>query len=177
MNRQWYPKLAMAAIACVGMLVVDALPAGAHEASGFSLSCDTVSATIADTGTPDVNDHPITWNVKVGAGAFQAVPTTETTIVPGDQEVTLAVGDISSLTAGLQGQTTTVQAFASWPSDPTGGTATFSADVTCGSPPAPPSTAPQNVQVSPESVTRAAPSVSPRVVSPRAVQVGPRFTG
>jgi hypothetical protein len=32
------------------------------------VSCSTVSATVADTGTPDLNDHPLVWNVRIGSG-------------------------------------------------------------------------------------------------------------
>ena len=172
--RRWFGRVAVGAMGATAALAVWALPAAAHEETGFAVSCDSVSATITDTGTQDLNDHPITWNVKIDDGTFQAVATSETHVGPADQDVTLATGDISSLTAGLAGQTVTVEAFASWPSEPTGGTPVFSAVVTCGVSPPPPSTAPVTSQVSPESVTRAAPSP---VVAPQAVNVGPRFTG
>jgi hypothetical protein len=156
----------------VTALVLGALPAGAHELSGFTVTCTSVSATVADTGTPDFNDHPMVWNVRVGTGNFVVVPTTEQ-VGPGDNEVTVVTGDISALTAALAGETVTVEAFVSFPS---GNLATVTATVTCGAPAVSPTTETPNVgnesvQVSPTEVN------APAAVAPAAVAVQPTFTG
>jgi hypothetical protein len=161
MNR--ISRFVVVSVAAMAVVVALAIPAGAHEITDFSLSCTTVSATLT-TDNPSI--HPVTWNVKVGDADFVAVPTTETHVGPVDQDVTLVTADVSALTAGLQGQTVTVQAFLSWAALPDGDQ-TFSASVTCGIPPTPP----------------APPDVSPAVTDPTTapaaapVLVNAHFTG
>jgi hypothetical protein len=165
-------RFAVASVVSIAAVVALAIPAAAHEITEFSLSCSTVSATLT-TDNPDI--HPVTWNVKVGDGEFVAVPTTETHIGPVDQDVTVVTADISALTAALQGQTTTVQAFLSWAALPNGDQ-TFSGTVTCGTPPTPPPTPPPVViQVLP--VVAIPAPVTPTIVVAAPVPASARFTG
>ena len=160
--------------AIVAILGVFALggSASAHVASEVNITCSSVSGTITDTATPNDNDHPITWNVKVGDASFQVVASTETPLTPGPNESTRVTADISALTATLNGTTATVSAFASWPS---GQSDVFSSPLTCGTAPAvvspPVAASPQTVEVSPAVAERAA---APAAVP---VAVAPRFTG
>jgi hypothetical protein len=156
------------------------MPAGAHDVSGFSVSCSTVTATVADTNTPDLNDHPMVWNVRIDGGAFQLVTSTETNVGgPGEDVVTLTA-DISSFTSNLEGGSATVEAFVSFPS---GTLPAMTGTVTCGTTPTTPTTTPttinQGAQVSPEIATRpSTPSaVAPTAAAPTAVAVAPRVTG
>jgi len=171
--RRWGPRAGAACAAVAALVATWALPAGAHEISGFTVSCATVSATVADTGTPDVDDHPMVWNVRVGSGDFQTVPSTETNVGAPGEDVVSVSGDISSLTETLAGATATVEAFVSWPN---GTLPAMTGTVTCGTPP---TTIGEGPQVSPEVVTRpTASAVSPAVaVAPNAVAVAPRLTG
>jgi hypothetical protein len=174
-TRKWTPGVGVAITTVIAALVMWAVPAGAHEVSDFTVSCSTVSATVADTGTPDANDHPMVWNVKVGSNDFVAVPSTETDVGGPDQDVVALTGDIADLTARLAGASATVEAFVSFPS---GTLPTQSASVTCGTPPTTsPTTSPPAVaggsQVAGAQASRAAPTA----VAPAAVVVSPAFTG
>ena len=171
--RLWGPRAGAACAAVAALVTTWAVPAGAHESSAFTVSCTTVTATVADTGTPDVNDHPMVWNVRVGGGDFQVVPSTETNVGAPGEDVVNVSGDISSLTQNLAGATATVEAFVSWAN---GTLPAMTGTVTCGTPP---TTIVEGSQVSPEVVTRpTAPAVSPAVAAaPSAVAVAPRLTG
>jgi len=171
MHRVWL-RLALVSVAAAGAVTMFAAPAGAHEITDFSLSCSTVSATLT---TDNSTIHPVTWNIKVGNGAFQAVTTAETHVGPPDQDVTLVSANIASLTDGLQGQPTIVQAFLSWAALPNGDQ-NFEATITCGTTPTtttPPTTSTEPAQVAPASVQR------PVAVSPAALAVNASatFTG
>ena len=166
--------VAASVAASVAAIVAVALPAGAHPVTGFTLSCDTVSATLT-TVTPAI--HPVTWNVKIGSGSFQKVTTTETPIGAPDQGMTVVSANIAALTHGLAGQTVTVQAFISWAAQPNG-EQTFSKSVTCGTPPttaAPPTVGSGAVQVSPAEVTVS--PASDAAPAPVPLVAAARFTG
>jgi hypothetical protein len=177
MRRRAWNTLIVAAVATaasIATIVAVALPAEAHPITGFSLTCDTVFATLT-TDTPSI--HPVTWNVKVGNGGFQKVPTTETPIGSPGQDVTTVSANIARLTEGLAGQTAHVQAFISWAAQPTG-EQTFSKSLTCGTPPttaAPPTVGNTGVQVSPAEI-----SVAPTpngALAPIPLVAAARFTG
>jgi hypothetical protein len=159
-------KIAAGAALVLGLLVTLGAPAGAHEYSNFSLSCTSVSMTVT---TDNLSNPPYTWNVKIGAGSFQTVPTTET-VQPSspDVDVRIVTGDISALTAGLQGATVTVTAFVSWAALPNGDQ-NLTGTVTCGTAP---TTTTTPTEVSPVVVT--APAVA---TAPTAVVATPKLTG
>jgi hypothetical protein len=133
-----------------------------------------VSATLT-TDTPSI--HPVTWNVKIGNGAFQQVTTTETSIGSPDQGMTVVSAHIAALTNELAGQSATVQAFISWAAQPNG-EQTFSQSLTCGTPPttaALPTVGPGAVRVSLAEVSVApAPAAAP---APVPLVAAARFTG
>ena len=166
--------VAASVAAAVLAIVAVALPAGAHPVTGFTLSCDTVSATLT-TDTPSI--HPVTWNVKIGNGAFQQVTTTETSLGPPDQGMTVVSAHIAALTNELAGQSATVQAFISWAAQPNG-EQTFSQSLTCGTPPTTatlPTVGTGAVRVSPAEVSVApAPAAAP---APVPLVAAARFTG
>jgi len=172
-HRAWN-TLAIAAAVSTAAIFTVALPAGAHPISAFTLTCDTVSATLT-TDTPSI--HPVTWNVRVGNGAFQKVPTTETLIGPPGQDVTTVSANIAPLTRGLAGQTATVQAFISWATQPNG-EQTFIKTLTCGTPSttaAPTTVGNTGVEVSPAEISVAP---TPNAASaPRPLVAAARFTG
>ncbi len=147
---------------CTTLLLVG--PASANVITGSSISCTTVSGTFIEFVTAD---HPIVWHVKIGAGDFQTVTTTETP--PGFIGSGTASADISSLTSGFAGQTITVQAFAQWA---TSKSSTITEQVTCDSPPSTTTTtAPPPTTTIPVIVGGVV------VTAPTAVVVEPAFTG
>jgi hypothetical protein len=166
-------KIAATAALVLGLLVSLGAPAGAHDITGFNLSCSTVSATVT---TDNLSNPPYTWNVQLGNGSFQKVPTTET-VQPSSPgvDVRVVTGDISALTAGLHGQSANVTAFVSWAALPNGDQ-NFTGTITCGTTP---TTVP--TQVSPGVVsapTSATTAVAGAVATaPTAVAVTPRLTG
>jgi hypothetical protein len=162
----------------VGLALVGALvpllsgSASGHEVNGTSLSCAQVTGTFQDF---TAGDHPIVWNVQIGNGAPQPVATVEAP--PGFVGTGTATAAISTLTDQLNGATATVQAFATWPG---GQSATLSAQLMCGSPPAVTTT------VAPPQVTATVPPpqvggievTAPSVASvAAAVPAAPSFTG
>jgi hypothetical protein len=174
--RRWAPRVGTTAVAVAALVATWAMPADAHEVSGFMVSCSTVQATISDTGTPDPNDHPMVWNVRIGSGPFEVVASAETNVGgPGEDTVTLS-GDISLLTANLAGDTATVEAFVSFPD---GVLPPITATVTCGTAPITPTPVGDTPLVSPEVVSRSAPGLvaAPSAAAASPVAIAPRLTG
>ena len=127
-------RLAIAAALAAGAVSLFAGPASGHQLSGTTITCTQVSGTFHDFSP---SDHPLVWHVQLGAGAFQAVATTESP--PGFVGSGTATADISALTDQLHGTSATVKAFATWPQ---GQPATATAVVTCGIPQLSPITSP-----------------------------------
>jgi hypothetical protein len=127
-------RLAVGAALVAGVVPLLAGPASGHELSGATITCTQVSGTFHDFAP---TDHPIVWHVQLGAGAFQAVATTESP--PAFVGSGTATADISALTDQLHGSSATVKAFATWSQ---GQSATATAVLTCGIPQLSPITSP-----------------------------------
>ncbi len=158
MAKLW--KLVAVVGAGLGVFALMVPASSANELKAVTINCTEVSGSFIDFVPVD---HPIVWHVRVGNGAFQALPTTETP--PGFIGSGTASADISALTSNLNGATVTVEAFATWVAHTS---ATTSESVTCG-------TAPTTTTAPPTTTTTIPIQVSPEVVV--AVQTQPAFAG